>query len=71
MGMPPPQPGSPGPAGPRSKASEVTCIGRSYLDMPVGCYIDPVYGGTVTRCRGVVNIAIHWEYSPGIVFIFP
>jgi hypothetical protein len=23
------------------------------------------------QAHGIVNVAHHWEYSPGIVFIFP
>jgi hypothetical protein len=31
-------------------------------------HVDVSY--TAPQAHGIVNVALHWEYSPGIVFIF-
>jgi hypothetical protein len=35
---------------------------RNYADVDVS-YAAP-------QAHGIVNVALHWEYSPGIIFIF-
>jgi hypothetical protein len=36
-----------------------------------GNFVDRVdVSYTAPQAHGIVNVALHWEYSPGIVFIF-